>query len=1171
MDIFNKSSISTLALIAGLSLPQITVAQDCNLLSDGSLPGGCTDVNAGDVVSVPVQPNTEPETGPVSNSDGFVLSLEGVPVDGDPQLEDRIRRTDLALAQADVQIQLNTQDPEPRLDVEIAGPSRAYGPGETVTLISETNYPAFLARGEMRIIDRGAPGGPRLLQRVPVEANGRASVTLPEGRDLVVVYRVFDARGRFDETEALPLFLADDRGQRDDVEEGSQFTARRGIRVNGGTVTVSATDVAQGAVLETLGERVRPDGNGRLVIERILPAGDYDVEVSVTGGGQNLGLTRPLEVPGAEWFYVAVGDLTYGRFTDGQTGETINRTTGRFQYYLDGETENGFEVTSSLDTGEEELDEIFSRLDEKNPRDLIERIDPSQGYPTYGDDSSIVDNTPTSGKFFLRIERDNSFVQWGDYQARIAGNGFLRNERSLYGAQLHYEAQTTTDEGDPVTQVDLYAAQPDQLIGRDVFQGTGGSVYFLRQQDISLGTETITVEIRDTVTDRVIDRRILVAGRDYQLNHVQGVVTLNRPLTGSLDRRLISTEITGDETVNLVVQYEFTPTGSDVDGFSFGGRAETWLTDDLRVGVTALSDDIGNEEQRSIGADVRYEFGENSFVQLDYAQSDGPGFDVNQSIDGGLGFDIDTGADGSGQAFRLEAQADLKDLGLARDGFVGGYVESREEGFSSLDYSVTAATGDETLYGLFASVEAGDTPVSYAFYVDGYENDAGDDRLELGTEVSAQLSARFSIDAAFEYLDETTDTTNGTRADGALRLNYAVRDDLVAYVFGQTTLDSEGLDDNDRYGLGFEGEFGKVWTLGAEVSDGRGGLGGRILATRIDEDSNSSYFGYELDPGRAIDAGLATSENRGRYVVGGRRQITDEIATFGENSYELFSTRRELISAYGVTYTPNDFLSYTATVDFGQLEDQDRGQIERRAFSFGTRYENSALTARGRIELRQDDADANEDDVDALFFVGDAQYKISDDARLLVTADYADIDAAGNSFQDGRFVEVSLGYAYRPTQNERLNVLAQYRYFNDTVGQEIDGVSGAGPVQESHIFSFEGNYDVNRQWTVGAKIGGRLSRSGADAGADLSSNDAGLAVVNARYHIVNNWDVLVEARHLNLFDAGTEETNFLGAAYRQVNDNASIGLGYNFGNFSSDLADLTFDDRGVFVNLIIQY
>lgn len=1171
MSLNRKNTISVLAVVAVLSSNHSAAAQECNLQSDGSLPTGCENVNAGLVSSIPVQPNTEPETGPVNNADGFVLSLDGIPVDADPQLEDQIRRTDVALAQADVQVQLNIQTPEPRLDVEVAGAPRGYRAGETVTLISETNYPAFLNRGEMRIIDRQAVGGPRLLAQVPVQPNGRASFVLPEGRDLVVVHRVYDARGRYDETEALPLSRADDRGQLDDVEEGTQFIARRGIRVNGGTVTVSATDVAQGAVLETLGERVRPDRQGRLVIERILPAGEYEVDVNVTGGGQNLGLTRPLEVPGAEWFFVGVADLTYGRFRDGQTGERFDRTTGRLQYYVDGETENGYQITSSLDTGEEELDEIFQRLDEKNPRDIIDRIDPNQGYPTYGDDSTIVDNTPTSGRFFLRIERDNSFLTWGDYQARIAGNGYLRNERTLYGAQIHYETQVTTQRGDPVSQVDFYAAQPDQLIGRDVFEGTGGSVYFLRQQDISLGTETISVEIRDRVTNRVIDRRTLIEGRDYQINHVQGVVTLNSPLTGSLDRGLISTEVSGDELVNLVVQYEFTPTSGDVDGFSYGGRAEAWVTDDLRIGVTGLRDDTGIDDLTTTGADIRYELGDNSFVQLDYAQSDGQGFALNQSRDGGLAFDTEIAADGSGSAVRVAAQADLNDLGFTRSGVVAGYFETREQGFNSLDYSVTAATGDETLYGVFTNVEPGERGVGYSLYADFYENGIGDERLKFGAEVSAQITERLNIDVGFEQLTEETATRDGNRQDAAVRLNYALRPDLTGYVFGQTTLSRDGLEENERYGAGLEGKIGDAWAVGLELSDGRGGFGGRVLATYTDRDNNSTYFGYELDPGRAIDVGIATADNAGRYVVGGRRQITDQIATFGENSYEIFSTRRETIGAYGVTYTPNDFLSYTTSLNFGRLEDEEDGDIDRTALSFGARYEDSALTARARLEFRQDDFEIEDQDVDAVFFVSDVQYKISEEARLLFNADVADINAPGNSFQDGRLVDVSLGYSFRPIDNERLNVLGQYRYFSDTVGQEIDGVSGAGPVQESHIINLEGSYDINPQWTIGAKAGGRFTQSAAAASETSVSNDAWLGVVNARYHFVKNWDALIEVRHLSLIDGGTDQTGFLATAYRHLGDNARLGVGYNFSNFSSDLSDLTFDDEGAFINLVLQY
>ena len=41
----------------------------------------------------------------------------------------------------------------------------------------------------------------------------------------------------------------------------------------------------------------------------------------------------------------------------------------------DGETDGGFRITSSLDTGEEDLDQILRRLDEKDPRSIIESLE----------------------------------------------------------------------------------------------------------------------------------------------------------------------------------------------------------------------------------------------------------------------------------------------------------------------------------------------------------------------------------------------------------------------------------------------------------------------------------------------------------------------------------------------------------------------------------------------------------------------------------------------------------------------------------------------------------------------------------------------------------------------------------------------------------------------------
>ena len=87
----------------------------------------------------------------------------------------------------------------------------------------------------------------------------------------------------------------------------------------------------------------------------------------------------------------------------------------------------------------------------------------------------------------------------------------------------------------------------------------------------------------------------------------------------------------------------------------------------------------------------------------------------------------------------------------------------------------------------------------------------------------------------------------------------------------------------------------------------------------------------------------------------------------------------------------------------------------------------------------------------------------------------------------------------------------------------------------------------------------------------MQANDAWLGVLNARYHVVHNWDLLLEMRHLEAKQAGISESAFIAAAYRHVGNNLKLGVGYNFGRFSDDLTDLTYDDKGLFLNLVAKF
>ncbi|WP_299417216.1 hypothetical protein [uncultured Sulfitobacter sp.] len=1116
---------------------------------------------------------------------GFSIAIDGKTVSGDPRLSTTKARQDRVLERAKLRVQFDGLEVEPRLTALITN-ARTPRAGEVMDVQSQMNYPAYVTRGEIRVIDTAARGGPRVVKTVPIAANGSASLRVPEGENLIMTYRVYDANGRFDETNPMPLRPQSGREESDfdtPPELGVDAGGIRRIPVYGGAVTISGTDVRPGAVVNTLGEKIRPDASGAFVLQRILPAGDQAVAVRVTGAGEDTYIERDILIPRSEWFYTAIVDLTYGARLEGgvdAAGAEYDKTFsyGRIAGYAKGKTQNGWVLTGSVDTGEEELSDIFRKLDEKDPRDVLLRLQRENAYPTYGDDSTYEEGAPTDGKFYLRAERNGSHIMWGNYKATVQGGYYLRNERQLYGLQGVYRSPETTSRGQSRVALELYAANPDNLPGRESFLGTGGSVYFLQRQDISVDSETLRIEIRDRDTGRVVETRTLTAGRDYRINYVQGTILLAEPLTSSANAGTVVTQAGGDFDVLLVANYEYTPVAGDVDGYSYGGRAEAWVGDNVRLGYTGIVEQTDVADQRAQSVDLLWELSERSYLELEYAETEGPGFGSTFSTDGGLIVQSDPTAgvtDGTGEAFAARAQIDFEDVGLRLPGTFSAYYETRDAGFSTLDYETRV---DEELWGVSVDVQASER-MAYRFYFDSFEDADGQIKREGGAELAYLLSERVKLEFGAEHLERWTpagDTDeNGRRTDVALRATITQSEDFAWYVYGQGTVDrAGGLEKNNRVGAGVRYRFAQQWTFDGEISDGSLGAAGSALLTYQRNETDNVYFGYRLDPGREFSGTDLVGRDRGQYVAGGRRALSADVDVYGENTYDMFGRHKSLTSVYGVEYRTTEQLTLSGSYEYGQVRDTFNGDFDRKALSLGARYENEGgLSWRARAEFRRDrgETSGSNRDSDAFLFVSSARYKIDESQRLLFSLDYADTDTDNSSIQSGEYVDAQVGYAFRPVDNDRLNLLFKYRYLKDTVGQDIDSSTERGPRQTSHVLSLDADYDLNQQWTLGAKLGGRWGQSAPDDTIPLADNDAYLAVLNARYHLTHKWDLLIEGRYLDASDAGISEFGVLGAAYRHIGNNVKLGIGYNTGRFSDDLTDLTYDDEGVFVNFIAKF
>ncbi|MDR0251628.1 MAG: TonB-dependent receptor, partial [Brucellaceae bacterium] len=986
----------------------------------------------------------------------------------------------------------------------------------------------------------------------------------------------------------------------------------RNIPVRGGSVTIYGRNVPEQHQVQAFGETIPVDREHAFVVQRILPPGNHDVDVAVNGTSKNSGLhfNRDINIPDNEWFYVALADLTVGKRTGDKNIESVRPgeydsvyTRGRLAFYLKGKIKGEYLLTAAADTAEDDLDQLFRNFGSKDPRRLLRRLDPDDYYPVYGDDSTMVEDAPTNGKFYVRLDRGDSHVMWGNFKTQITGTEFMRADRALYGGQAVYRSETSTSFGERNTEVTLYGAQPDTLPQREEFLATGGSAYFMKRQDIIEGSETLTIEVRDPITGRVIERRTLRAGEDYRFDYLQGVVILTRPLsTSTATSDPVRSGALGGNKIYLLAQYEFEPSASDVDGFSYGGRVQQWLSDKVRVGATGMNETTGTADQQAGGADIQLRHSETTFLEGEVAVSKGEGFGLNRSTDGGLTMS-NTGPAGSrdrtATAWRVRGQVDLEDLtDNGAKGILGGYYENREAGFSSLYDQVLV---DKQLWGLHADLELRERTKLKLTY-DDFKDDDGQIKREGKSSISYELDEYWKLSFGVAYTELMSPTAiksgkrgyDGSRLDGGVRVDYRASNDYLFYGFGQGTMSRSGdIDRNDRLGVGTEIKLTDKVGVTGEISYGTHGVGGLAGLTYDPNADDHYYIGYRLDPDRAFDLNRTydlSGRDKGAIVGGVKRRIDDVASAYMENSYDMFGLRRSLTQTYGVVYTPDPVWTINAGFEAGRIHDNtlnsagfENSDFDRYAPSLAVGYkdEEAGIDARMRGEVRIENSEDGTRDQNTYLLAGGVAWKTSEDWRALANFDavISDSNSSLTSVQNTDYVETSLGYAYRPVENDRLNALFKYTWLYDMPGnnQLISGSTRDmyAPAQRSHILSADFTYDLVPWLSVGGKYGFRIGevkyRIADNAGAFLpywQRSSAHLGIVRADLHIVKEWDVLLEGRVMHQPEAKTTDFGALTAVYRHVGNNFKVGVGYNFGRFSDDLRDLTMDDRGVFLNMV---
>jgi len=1158
------------------------------------------------------------------------ITVDGKPIDDLGRSSSDVQRcTDVALDHAGIRFRFDNLESRPRLSVAahpVAVGVSDPGSGPVASVVrfrTYDNYSSFIARAEIRIFaqERSLQGVP--LAIVAVDTAGLAewqpAADLFAGpvRELKYVLRVHDAKGRFDETDPRPLWLSNDPSPEAVAMSGGPQSAgkpeggttmatpprellgaygesdlaRHQIPLDGGTVRVQGSGIPPGHTVWVAGRQVPVDPQGNFAAEEVLPAGAHTVEVAVlddTGNGSLY--LRDLEFKRRDLFYLGVADFTFSENrANGPVellqGENAPRPydsslDGRLAFYLNGKVTDQWRLTTSADTREGPVEDLFSNFLDKSPDALFRRIDFDRYYPTFGDDGVVEEMAPTQGKFYLKASRGENYGLWGNFKVGYLGNELAHVDRGLYGANAHYGSETITSFGERRIAVDGFAAAPGTVPSHEEFRGTGGSLYFLRHLDILTGSERVRIEIRDKDSRIVTGVVNLKAGLDYDIDYLQGRLLLSQPLSSTADDNLLvrTSGLSGDEAY-LVARYEYTPGFDELDALAVGGQGHFWFNDHVRVGLTANSNEEGDADSNLGAADLTLRMSADTWFKVQAGRSEGLVSSQLRSDDGGFVFsgnDPLSFTDAEAGAHRADLSVGFGDLFSGRDGRLTLHAQGLDAGYSAPGQATIKDT--EQYGGTFRMPVT--KRLSLSAKGDQKVEDQGLETRAIELDVGYRLTDRWSVSTGVrnELREDHSPIVpltqeQGERTDAVVQVMFDSRASWRAYGFVQDTVAaSDGREDNGRFGVGGSYRLTKRFKVDGEVSDGDFGAGGRIGTNFLYSDRTTLYLNYSLENDRT-DNGLRV--RRGNLVTGAKTRLSDSSSVYIEERYQDGSALAGLTHATGINLVAKERWNFGANAEFGTLHDSLTGaETDRRAAGVRLGYGVDRLQLSSAIEYRRDAAeqpDTTQTERTAWLFRNSFKFQLTPDWRVVGKLNHSFSDSSLGEFYDGGYTEVVVGYAYRPVRHDRLSALAKYTYFYNvpTTDQVALQDTAAEFIQKSHIVAFDLTYDLTANWSIGGKYAHRLGQVSLDREQlQFFDNAAWLAVLRLDWRFLKGWEGLAEVRMLDLPDVGQRRSGALAAIYRYLGEHLKAGAGYNFTDFSDDLTDLDYDHQGAFVNLI---
>jgi uncharacterized repeat protein (TIGR01451 family) len=779
--------------------------------------------------------------------------------------------------------------------------------------------------------------------------------------------------------------------------------------------------------------QVGSDGIARIKLEPTTQSGLAVIQLPLADKVHEVRVW--LQPEARDWILLGLAEGTAGYNTLSGNMENLKSAgaqedfyqDGRLAFFAKGRIKGSWLMTLAYDSGRERKD-----LDNQ----LFQTIDPDTYYTLYGDATQQQNEAASVRKLYLKIERQQFYALFGDYDTGLTVTELSRYSRRLNGLKSEYAGERFG--------YNVFAADTDQAFVKDEIRGNGTSgLYRLSRTGIMINSEKVTIETRDRFHSEVIvSSQTLTRHIDYNIDYDAGTLFFKTPIYSR------------DENFNptyIVVEYE--TANAHESAYTYGGRGSVKLADGkVEVGATYIHEGPRHAEGQLVGMDAKVDLGNGLQIKAEAATTNS---ESAGQKDSGQGYLAELTKSSADLDARLYYREQGEGFGLGQQN--GGEAQTRKvgaEGSWRMDdpWKLSGEFYRQDNLATGARRDLGETRVDYAradynlysglrlvqdSFTEGQSDDStqlllGASRRFLDNRLQARLSREQSLGSNNESEDFPTRTILGA--------DYKISEPVTAFVEHEIT---QGKDQDSQSSR-----------LGLKATPWSGGQLGSSLGRQIGENSQRIFANLGL---------TQTWQINERWSVDGGIDRTQTVHRDGEPT--VFNT--SVPTAAG------------AEEDFT-------------AVSLGAGYKAALWSWNGRLEHR---ASVSEDKWDVLTGIagevrpglglsaglqlfdtatGQGDHSLEGDLRLSlayrpkntrwIVLDRLDYkietqQTDDNDYQARRIVN-NLNASYKP--HERLQVSLQYgaKYAFDT----IDAASYAG---YTDLTGLEARYDLTPKWDLG--------------------------------------------------------------------------------------------------------